>query len=243
MRSGKRYSIASWLLILLFLASNLSVGVGGAESADPLETLEATSTVQSGAEEVSHSDDYCRVAFSSPLSIEDREDMGEGGFQFLRYLGNGEYVCEVPAQGLELLSSRSDVVHSNPVEARDKLSSWLSDVHGELPIIVIPYRLEDVEDVAERIRSMGSEITRVQSTGAPRIWALVDSATLPSIANIPLVFFIDADPAPRQFMDLITTQEYMGMDIPQLAGFTGSGIMGEVRDGGIEIDHPDLSID
>ncbi|MFO7618516.1 MAG: Ig-like domain-containing protein [Thermoplasmata archaeon] len=97
--------------------------------------------------------------------------------------------------------------------------------------------------IAAAAESFGAEIHRIQDKGVGRIWVSVPASKYDRLAEISGVEAVETDSDPIEFLNLITTNTYMGHDAAQLGGFTGAGIMGEVQDGGCQVTHPDFSVD
>jgi hypothetical protein len=160
---------------------------------------------------------------------------------FKRKLG-----LKVAIVGISLiLTMFSPIITANNPEIliNEKISKKLTDSKGKIDIMITTNSLNDVKSVAQIIKSKGGEISFIQDKGVPRIWAKFDTSMINEIANIPEIYYIEPDLEEIDFLDLITTNTYMGMDSAQTGGFTGSGIMGEVQDSGCEMAHPDFDVD
>jgi len=185
---------------------------------------------------------YFVVHFTNLPSVEKREQLSQI-MEFHRYLGSGRFVCEIPLSLVRLISSEQSVIGVELVKSEDKISPELNYAIGTTDIVLSTYELGDVDSVAQKIEAVGGAVTRCQKIGVPRIWATIDASLIDDVVNIPEVYFMQADFDEIEFLDKITTTTYMGMDAPQAGNFTGSGIMGEVQDGGCEMDHPDFDVD
>jgi len=196
------------------------------------------------AEASEHGNDkgYFRVQFNELPGAAERQRLQQQ-MQFHRYLGEGKFVCELPMAAADAVSSNPSVTGFEPVRPADKIAPGLNQATGHTDIVLSTYDVEDVKDVAKELEALGATVTRTQTTGAPRIWASADASLVDAMAHVSDVYHMEYDTEEVEFMDKITTTTYMGMDDPQTGSFTGSGIMGQVQDGGCELNHPDFNVD
>ena len=163
--------------------------------------------------------------------------------KFHRYLGDYQFVCEIPDEMMDALKSDSEIINIIKINPLDKISNILKGKYGEIRVLISTYDLNSVYKTALGIKSLGGTIHKMQENGVPRIWASIDNKKIKNIAEIPDVYYIDYDYDKISFMNLITSNPYMGMDAAQTGGFKGSGIMGAVQDNGCQLTHPDFDVD
>jgi len=186
--------------------------------------------------------DYYMVRFNNIPSIEKREILSSY-LEFHRYLGDEIFICEIPKNNIQYIETEESVKFIEIIKPNYKISPSLTDKKEVTELIICTYTLGDVEPVAGKIKEMGGRIKETQKIGIPRIYATVYPKIISAIAEIKDVYYIQEDIDETEFLDLITTTTYMGMDAAQIGGFTGTGIMGEVQDGGCQMSHPDFDVD
>ncbi|MFO7618997.1 MAG: S8 family serine peptidase [Thermoplasmata archaeon] len=119
-----------------------------------------------------------------------------------------------------------------------------SDIEEEMVKVIIAVTPpSDALMVSERIASMGDVIEYVQNYSIGRINGRIKQSHLTIIENYTEVTSIIVNPETRSLMSVFSESGYMGIDIPQLHGFTGTGIMGQVQDDGLDLTHPDYDVD
>jgi len=110
--------------------------------------------------------------------------------------------------------------------------------------VMIAFDLDSQPDViSNAVRSLGGDIQRFQDQGVGRIWVDIAPSMIDKLGKIPGITTVQEDTGPIEFLDFISSNTYMGHDSAQAGGFTGSGILGEVQDGGCDVDHPDFAMD
>ena len=110
--------------------------------------------------------------------------------------------------------------------------------------LLVAFDLDGSEvNIKQALESLGGDISVLQTQGVGRAWVSVSPAMLDRIYQIPGVSAVVEDTAPIEFLDLISSNTYMGHDAAQAGGFTGAGILGEVQDGGCQVTHPDFDVD
>jgi hypothetical protein len=102
---------------------------------------------------------------------------------------------------------------------------------------------EKAIEVERIVSSMGGDVYLTQSEGVGRVWTIIGTHTLDNIRRIEGVSSVTELQPMVHCMDNITSNSFMGMDAAQVGGFTGEGILGGVRDSGLDGSHPDYDID
>jgi hypothetical protein len=121
-----------------------------------------------------------------------------------------------------------------------KISAELAGLSGttELNVVVFDTGNDyELEKVSKAIGGLGGLITYGGESNSV-IRTKIDVSYAGTIATIPEVAWIDRYSEPEPAMDLI--RNFTGGDKVHLGGFNGSGIVGEVKDSGIDPDHPDF---
>ncbi|UCG68446.1 MAG: S8 family serine peptidase, partial [Thermoplasmata archaeon] len=121
-----------------------------------------------------------------------------------------------------------------------KIESGLIDKLGEIELNVVVFsdREENLLSVRDRLSSLGGVITH-NGEDNHIIRVLIDSSKIKNIALIPEVEWIDEYTPPITLMDNIRV--FTGAESPlHLNGFNGTGIVGEIKDNGIDEDHTEF---
>ena len=104
--------------------------------------------------------------------------------------------------------------------------------HDEFVVVLDSPERANITSLA--IEQMGGEIIYVKSLGVGRIYTNISEDKIDCIEQLDGVLYVTRPASVKPFMSLISLADFMGIDVPQLAGFTGTGIMGEVQDLGID---------
>jgi hypothetical protein len=171
-----------------------------------------------------------------------------GGYAHQYYNGN-RYLMDIDAGQLAEITALPYVSGVKRYEPSDKLSETLVGLNGAVTLRVRLHNNADVEKVSDSLAGLGVDIKFVNTHGINYLRCMVDSSLIDAISNVKEVRWIELAGEPQTFMNLISSNPYMGHDTPQLAGFNGGGVLAEVQDNGCDADiivgtgngHPDLS--
>ncbi|MDG6219943.1 MAG: S8 family serine peptidase, partial [Candidatus Thermoplasmatota archaeon] len=117
----------------------------------------------------------------------------------------------------------------------------MKDLSGVVSLRVNIHQDVDALHVARMIESLGVKITKTCDTLVNYVECSADASAILHIANIREVHSIHIDGEKQTFMNLITSNVYIGNSAVQLGGFSGQGMLAEVQDNGIDRLHPDLA--
>ncbi|MCK4266398.1 MAG: S8 family serine peptidase, partial [Thermoplasmata archaeon] len=161
-----------------------------------------------------------------------------------QYYHKNRFLIEIDAAKIGAVKVLPFVSNVELYQPAYKMHSDLIDRSGKKDLIVTLFDGADVEHTATRFTERGAHIHKVHTEVTNLIQCSIDTSLISDIAQIKEVLWIEEDFEPVTFMNLITSNPYMGHDTPQAAGFNGSGsnILGEVQDNGCHLNHPDLMI-
>ncbi len=163
------------------------------------------------------------------------------GVDFLEYHQDNTYLIELPESQASQLAMNSLVTSMRPYGPGDKVSGELKAVTGVVKLRVNLHPGADVQAVMGLMGSMGIQVTMTNTVTVKFIECTVDASLIDEIASLKDVRWLQQQFGGEVLMDLISSNTYMGSDTPQLNGFSGSGILAEVQDDGIDLGHPDLA--
>jgi serine protease AprX len=196
---------------------------------------------QTSGENVSEKD-YYLVCFDALPSEADKQELTEMlALNFLEYHQANTYLVSLPTSLLQTLQSRPGVVSVIKYEANDKIDQDLARVTGEIKLRVNFHGDVDFSSAVERLASIGVTVTKTNTASVYFAECVADASLVNEIASLREVSWLQQQFEGEVLMNLISSNTYMGTDTPQLYGFSGSGILAEVQDNGIDIGHPDLA--
>ena len=217
------------LLVSLALAAALFIPYGEVISASAQEAKPAI-------------DDYYLVRFDSIPDLDDELQMSSvHGVELLEYRQDNTYLLRISDEHVEDFSGLAVVDDIAEYPTSLKVHSELYSATGTVDLRIMLHKGTDIRSVAKDLQKVGVQVGRMNTKSILYIEAEADASLVDQIASIRDVSFIQED-APRQtHMDLIQSNTYMGHDTPQSFGYTGSGVLAEVQDNGIDRDHPQLA--
>jgi uncharacterized membrane protein len=120
-----------------------------------------------------------------------------------------------------------------------KIQEGLLEKEGEVQIDVVVFKdkSKNLENVREKLKEWGGEI-KYDGNDNHIITAKVDASQIEGIASILEVEWINEFSEPVGFMNKV--RSFTGTNYIDLNGYDGTGIVGEVKDNGIQDDHPDF---
>jgi serine protease AprX len=127
-----------------------------------------------------------------------------------------------------------------------KFDSRMEKKDGDIVLNVLVFKgkggSENLYAARDAIIALGGEI-RYEGRwdiGEYLLEVKIDASKIADIARIPEVMWFDEWSPPVPCMDNV--RQYIGADTAHLAyGFDGTGIIGGVKDNGLELDHPDFA--
>ncbi|MBI1748806.1 MAG: S8 family serine peptidase [Acidobacteria bacterium] len=187
------------------------------------------------------------VQFVTQPLEEYRQQIETLGGTLYKYLANYAYVVRMNPAAKEQVSNLPFVRWVGPYHPayrlEESLIAELTQDGDSLPasrysIQVFERGKAQQDRVAMRIEAMGGTINKISPQGF-RLEATVTRDALLEVAHMDEVQFIDRWTAPEP--DVTTAREIGGADfLESVAGFTGTGVRGEVMDAGIRATHQDF---
>ncbi len=191
--------------------------------------------------DVSTDDGYFLVSFSELPNADQRNFIESSGIEFLNYMNDGTYL--VKSNG-NILSNGPLMAYSDgfqPYTASMKINPDLNGMSGMTNVIVALHEEAGIPGAITSLEELGASDIKINTGSFAYLRCTIDASRINLIADIQEVSVVGHDAEPVAFMDLITSNTFMGQDTTEAAGFTGAGILAEVQDNGIDIGHPDLA--
>ena len=179
------------------------------------------------------------IQVSGPLTSLQHKALEAAGATLLGYIPEHTYLARVSAADLEAVLALPMVLWSGPFHAAYKIQDDLLDMKaGEIEVNVVFFpEVAGSRGLKAAAASLGGRVT-AHEDGYPVVRLRVDASALPALAARPEVRWIDRWTPPVAQMDQI--REITGAVFPSVAGFNGEGIVGAVKDNGIDQNHPDF---
>ncbi len=182
---------------------------------------------------------YHLVQCHGPIRSGWVEEIENSGAIILGYVPDYAYIIYMDNDVTERLEELPFVrwigTYHPAYKIQDRLIGRTGEV--ELNVMVFKDREENLEYVRNMLKVLGGTIT-YDGEDNWIIRARIDASMMRNIAFIPEVKWMDEYIPPEPMMNNIRV--FTGAYNVHLEGFNGSGIVGEVNDGGIDLNHPDL---
>ncbi|UCE38027.1 MAG: S8 family serine peptidase [Thermoplasmata archaeon] len=182
---------------------------------------------------------YFLVQFHGPIQSQWITDIQSSGAVILGYIPQYSYLLSMDMDVKERIENLQFIRWIGLYHPAYKIQSHLYEKQGEieLNLLVFEDHHDNLHKVRTQLMAMGGEITYAGEDNHI-IRVKIDASELKSIAFIPEVEWIDLYSKPVATMNKI--RAFTGANTLSSAGFTGSGIVGEVKDDGIDQSHPDF---
>ncbi len=188
--------------------------------------------------DVDTDDGYFLVSFSELPNGEQRSFIESTGIEFLNYMNDGTYLVKGDISSNGLLMTYSNNIQ--PYISSMKINPDLDGKSGMTDVIVVLHEDAGILRTMASLEELGASDIKV-NTGFTYLRCTIDASKINSIAEIQEVRSVGHDAEPEAYMNLITSNTFMGHDTTEAVGFTGAGMLAEVQDNGIDIGHPDLA--
>ena len=182
------------------------------------------------------------VQVNGPLTSEEILSLEDAGATLLGYLQQFTYIAHVPGNAPGALEALPVVAWTGHYHPAYKIQAGLlqrSEARIEVNMIIFR-ELDDEarrKDIHTAVSDLGGEIS-FEDPSSMVIRALVPPASVPALAALPQISWIDRYDAPVTNMNRI--RDITGASTAYSGGYNGSGIVGEVKDNGIDQGHQDF---
>ena len=187
------------------------------------------------------------VQFSAGISAEARREVVSLGAEIRAYIPDNTVVACMTGDVEKAVADSSYIRWTGAFDARYKIQSEVIDrlVEGKpargtrrYSILLHDSTAGSQSAVADRIESAGGEIHQI---GGRIIEATIDDRLLVEVANLNEVFYIDRWLPVSEHVDQVRADGIGGFNfVESMAGYTGQGVRGEVRDDGLRTTHQDF---
>ena len=182
---------------------------------------------------------YYMVQCFGPIQSHWIEEIKASGALILGYIPDYAYILKMEEGVKEKIENLPFIRWIGIYHPAYKTPRGLIDKKGEIELNVLVFRdrQENLFKVRNSIRALGGAITH-DGEDNHIIRTRIDTSKIRNIAFIPEVEWFDEYSPPKAMM--INIREFTGANIVEIKGFNGSGIVGEVKDDGIDQNHPDF---
>ncbi len=182
------------------------------------------------------------IRVSGPLSSGQIEALEQAGAQLLSYIPEFTYLARVPGEHLEAVRALPTVTWTGPFHAAYKIDAELLKTdEAEVDVNVVYFAevagAAGSSGLKTAATALGARVT-AHEDGYPMVRLRIAPSALPALAVRSEVRWIDRWSPPVAQMDQI--RDILGVTLPSVDGFNGEGIVGEVKDNGIDQGHPDF---
>jgi hypothetical protein len=184
--------------------------------------------------------DYYIVQCTGPVLSHWSLDIKATGAVIVGYIPEYAYIAYMREEAKDAVEELPYIRWVGPYHPGYKMSPSLTGLTGEVELNVLAFsdREGNIPLVTQRLKSLGGTITHTgEDNNILRV--KIQASKIKDIAFIPEVEYIDAYMPPVRFMDNI--RGFTGANNLHVGGFDGTGVVGEVKDTGIDQNHPDLA--
>jgi hypothetical protein len=183
---------------------------------------------------------YHIVQFTGPTQSHWIHEIQETGAEILGYIPDYSYIMRLEGNSKEEITKLPFFRWVGPYEPVYKIQEGLLEREGEIELNVLVFNdnWRNIQYVRNRLMGLGAVITHDGELNRV-IRAIIDANKISDIASIPEVEWIDEYTPPVTQMDNI--RKFTGANYVHLEGYNGTGIVGEVKDGGLQTSHPDFA--
>jgi hypothetical protein len=183
--------------------------------------------------------DFYLVQVKGPVQEEWIIGMRDSGVVILGYIPQYTYLVYMEKEVKEEIQGKSFVRWMGRYHPAYKIEEGLIGRTGDISLNVMvfewSYGHKNLHLVKEKIENLGGTILK-EEPEADNIIVQIEASMIPDIAFIPEVEWMDEYSPPVSLMDNIRV--FTGAESPLFEfGFNGTGIVGEVKDSGIDEDH------
>ncbi len=187
----------------------------------------------------SHVNGYYLVQIQGPIRSKWIDDIKTSGALILGYIPEYTYLIHMENDAKQKIEDLAFIRWIGIYHPAYKIQTGLLEKTCEIELNVLIFRdkQNNLPKVISELEALGGVITR-EDESSHIIRVRTDAANLRSIAFIPEVQWIDEYTEPFALMNNVRI--FTGAENLHSNGFNGSGIVGEVKDDGCDLDHPDF---
>jgi hypothetical protein len=182
---------------------------------------------------------YHLVQCKGPIQPDWLGILKNAGATILGYVPEYTYLVHMEGKSKPEVSSLPFVRWVGLYHPAYKIQEGLLDMVGDVELNVVVFRdkEQNLQSVREKLADLGGIIT-FNGDGDYTIRVNVDVSKIRNVAFISEVEWIDLYTPPMAFMDNVRV--FTGAEDLHSIGLNGTGIVGEVKDNGCDLDHPDF---
>ena len=184
---------------------------------------------------------YYLIQCNGPIQPEWITMLREKGVKILGYIPDYAYVVRMSEATRSVIEQFPFVRWTGFYHPAYKIDPNLKQSGGEIELNVVVFRengmVGNVSETTRRIEELGGKIVYDGKDNSVLI-VKIDASKIDDIAFLPQVEWLDESGPKVTCMDNVRI--FTGVDTAFTCGFDGSGIVGEVKDDGIDQGHPDF---
>jgi len=182
------------------------------------------------------------VKVTGPMTSDWILDLERKGAVILSYLQEFTYIMALDLELESYVAALPEVLWIGDFHPAYKIQEGLMDRDGRNEVNILLWtdfsERKNKEAVIRKIRNLQIPLT-FEEEGLSVLRAKVTDSEIMDLARMPGVHWIDRWDPPQKTMNFI--REFTGADMAaSQGGFDGSGIVGEVKDNGCDLNHPDF---
>ena len=175
---------------------------------------------------------YFIIQLDGPIYKSEINKLESTGVDLIGYLPDYAYIARINPSNLEEITQIPEVTWIGAYHPGYKISNDLLSEKGTIDLNIKVF--EEPESVAQAIESMGGEVLYVeQETNILQV--RINAMLIDQIAFIPEVEWIEKNAEKVLFMNNIRI--LTGATTLHINGFSGDGIVGEIKEDGFDRDH------
>lgn len=175
--------------------------------------------------------------YTEPWMLEFLENLGITDYQ---HINRNTYRIEMPVAIEGEVRELSYVQWLGIYQPYYKMDDEVWGSTGQITIEIELTKTGDVEHITHVVKSYGGVVENVIDDLVKIVRVTIDANVLPIISAEPTVTWMFMYHPPQTHMNLIRQSAYTGAVTAYTGGFTGSGMLGQVKDNGCDMNHPEL---
>jgi hypothetical protein len=186
--------------------------------------------------------DYYLVQCMGPIQSEWFDKILNNGARILGYVPEYTYIINMEPEVKKDIEKLPFIRWIGIYHPAYKIEQNLLTIKGLIQLNIMVFQgsndPENFKIVREQIMTLGGTIIR-EEIDSNLIITEIEASKISEIAFLPKVQWIDEYSSPKALMDNIRV--FTGASSPlHETGFNGTGIVGEVKDSGLDLDHPEF---
>jgi hypothetical protein len=169
------------------------------------------------------------------------DELGSLGMNYYQFNNRNTYVIEIPASMEQTVRGLPFVQWVGIYQPYYKLSEEVAGINGAATIDIELTGTGEVNHIIQLAKSLGGTLENVVDDLVKIVRINIHSSQFPALAAERSVYWMSLYHSPQTLMNFIRDTAYTGANTPYSNGYTGSRILGQVKDNGCDLGHGDLT--